>query len=77
MVAAVQLKGCVAGASVFRIIISEFSHRKESCLVVLLEGDKGTEVGFHRAVLPLDLAVSLRVEGCGKAPFDSEEVTKR
>ena len=67
MVAAVQLKRCVAGAGVFRIIIGKFSYRKESCPVVLLEVDKSLEVGFHRAVLPLGLAVSLRVEGGGES----------
>ena len=77
MVAVVQLKGCVAGAGIFRIIISKFSHQKEPCSVVLLEINEGTKVGFHCAVLPLGLAVNLRIEGCGKSPFNSEKVTKQ
>ena len=76
VVAAVQLKWCVAVASIFCIIIGELSHWKELCLVVLLEFDEDTEISFYCAVLPLGLAVSLRVEGCGKSLFDSEEVTK-
>ena len=77
MVAEVKLKGCVAGAGVFCLIIGEFSHRKEPSPVFPLEVDESMEVSFHCAVLPLGLAVSLRVEGCAKFPFDSEEVTKR
>ena len=77
VVAAVQLKGCVAGASVFCIIIGKFSHWKKLYPVVLFKVNKNTEVGFYCAILPLNLAISLRMENCGKSPFDSEEVTKR
>ena len=62
MVAAVQFKRCVANAGIFCIIIGKFSHREESYPVVLLEVDKGLEVGFYHAVLPLGLTVCLRVE---------------
>ena len=77
MIAAVQLKGCVAGAGVFCIIIGKFSHQKEPCPIVLLEVNEGTELGFYCAVFLLGLAISLRVEGCKNFLFDSEEVTKR
>ena len=77
MVAAVQLKRSVTGAGIFRIVIGEFSHRKESCPVVLLEVDKGSEVSFYGAVLPLGLTICLRVEGGGKLAFDAKEVAKQ
>lgn len=76
VVAAVQLKECIAGASIFRIIIGKSNHWKDLCLVVLLEIDKSTEVSFYYIVLPLSLAVSLRVKGCKTSLFNSKEVTK-
>ena len=70
VVTAVQLKRCIADAGIFRIIIGKFSHWNESCPVILLKVDKGLEVGFHRAVLPLGLVVSLKVEGGKKSLFN-------
>ena len=77
MIAAVQLKKCVAGAGVFCIIISKFRHQKKSCPVVLFEVDKGSEVDFYRAVLPLGLAVSLRVKDGGEFLFNAKKVEKQ
>ena len=77
MVAVVQLKRCIAGASIFRIIIGKFSYWKGSYLVVLLKVDKDLEVGFHYAISPLCLAINLRVEGGEESLFDAKEVAKR
>ncbi len=44
--------------------------------MILLEIDKGSEIGLHGAVLPFGLAISLRVEGCGKPSFDPKEVAE-
>ena len=63
MEAAVQLKKGVAGAGVFRIVIGKFCHRQQPSLVVLLIVDESPEIGLHRAVLPLCLAICLRVAG--------------
>lgn len=71
VVATVQLKQCIAGASVFCIIIGEFSYWKEFCLIVLLKVDKNTEKSFHCIVLPLGLAVSLKVEDGRKPTFNA------
>ena len=76
MLAIVKLKGCIASAGVFHIIIGKFSYWKEPCPVVLLEVHKNTEVSFYCAVLPLGLTINLRVEGYEKSSFDSEKVTK-
>ena len=77
MVATVRLKRSVTGAGIFRIVICKFSYWKESCPVVLLEVDKGLEVSFYGAVLPLGLTVCLRVERGGELAFDAKEVAKR
>ena len=53
----------MAGASVLRIIIGEFSHRQEPSPVVLLIIDEDAKVGLHNTILPFSLAIGLRVEG--------------
>ena len=74
MISAIELKRCVAGAGILGIIVSELRHGKKSCPIILLEVDKGSEVGFHHTILPLRLAVRLRVEGGGESPLDAKEI---
>ena len=74
MISAIELKRCVAGVGIFGIIIGKLRHGEKSCPIILLEFDKGLEVGFHRTILPLSLAVRLRVEGGGEFPLDAEEI---
>ena len=76
VITAVQLKRSVTSAAVFRIVIDKFSHRKEPCLVVLLEVNECLEVSFYGAVLPLGLTVCLRVERGGELAFDAKEVAR-
>ena len=74
MISAIELKRCVAGAGILGIVVSELRHGKKSCPIILLEVDKGSEVGFYRTILPLSLVVCLRVEGGGKSLLDAEEI---
>ena len=74
MISAIELEKCVADAGILGIIVSELCHGKKSCLIILLKVDKGSEVGFHRTILPLNLAVCLRVEGGEESPLDAEEI---
>ena len=74
MISAIELERCVASASILGIVVSEFRHEKKSCSIILLEVDEGLEVGFHRTLLPLSLAVPLRVEGGEESPLDAEEI---
>ena len=75
MISAIKLKKCVAAASIFSVVVSKFHHRKKSCPIILLEIDKGLEIGFHRIILPLCLAVRLRVESNGESPLNTKEIT--
>ena len=59
MISTVKLKRRVANASIFSIILSKLYHRQKLYLVILLEVDKNSKVGFYCAVLSLDLAVHL------------------
>ena len=64
----------MAGASILGIVVSELRYEKKPCLIILLEVDKGLEVGFHCTILSLNLAVHLRVEGGEESPFYAEEI---
>ena len=75
MISAIELKKCVAGAGILGIVVSELRHGKKLCPIILLKVDKGSEVGFHRTILPLSLAVRLWVEGGRESPLDAEEIT--
>ena len=74
MISAIELEKYVAGAGILGIVVSKLRHGKKPCPIILLEVDKGSEVGFHRTILPLNLAVRLRVEGGGESPLDAEEI---
>ena len=69
--ASIQLEGGIAGVGIFGIIIDEFSHRQESCLVILLVVDKRPEIGLHCTILPFNLAISLGVKGGRESFLDS------
>lgn len=55
------------GAGILGFVVGESCHRWEPSPVILLIVEKGSEVGFHRAVLLLGLAVGLCMEG-GEEP---------
>lgn len=74
---AIQLKKRVTGTCILSIVISKLGHWQEPSPVILFEIDKGSEVGFHRAILPLGLVVGLRVEGGGQSASNTEEVAKQ
>lgn len=67
MIATIELKKRIAGHQ--GGCIDGYLHR--------LSIDEGSEVGFHRTVLHLRLAVGLWVESVGKPAFDMKEVTKQ
>ena len=67
----------MAGADILGIVVSKLRHEKKSCPIILLEVDKGFEVGFYHTILPLNLAVCLRVEDSRESPLDVKEITKQ
>ena len=64
----------MAGAGILNIVIGKLRYGKKSCLIILLKVDKGSEVGFYRTILPLNLAVRLRIESGGEFPLDAKEI---
>ena len=75
MISAIELKKCVAGTGIFGIIVSKLRYGKKPCLIILLEVDKGLEIGFHCIILSFSLAVCLWVEGGRKSPLYAKEIT--
>lgn len=63
MVPVIKQKKYVTSTGVFRIIVSKFSYKKKSNLVILLIIDKNVEVGCQNTVLSLNLAIGLQVKG--------------
>ena len=74
MIFGIEIERCVAGAGILGIIVSEFRHKKKLCPIILLEVDEGSEVSFYCTILPLSLAVRLRVKGGGEFPLDAKEI---
>ena len=63
MEVAIQLKRGIPDPGIFRIIISEISHRQEPYPVIMLVVDKGSEVDIYCTILSFSLAVNLGVKG--------------
>ena len=59
MISEIELKRCIASASILGIIVSELYHSKKPCPIILLEVDKGLKVGFYYAILLFGLTVYL------------------
>ena len=74
MISAIELERCVAGAGILSIVVGKLRYGKKSCPIILLKVDEGLEVGFYRTILPLNLAVRLRIKGGKKSPLDAEEI---
>ena len=70
MEAAVEFERRVAGAGVLGIVVGELSHWQELCSVILLPVHEGSEVCLHCAVLPLCLAIGLRMESRKESSLD-------
>ena len=74
MISAIEFKRCVAGAGILGVVIGKLRHGKKLCPIILLEVDKGLEVGFHRVILPFSLTVHLWIEGGGESPFYAKKI---
>lgn len=77
VVVTIQLERCVASICFLCIIISKSCYWQTLYLVIFFKIDKNSKVDFYHAILPLFLAVSLRVEDNRKLPLDSEEIKKQ
>lgn len=63
MIAAIEFKRRMTDTGIFCIIVGKFSYWEKSNPVILLIIDEGMEISFYSTILPLCLAISLRMEG--------------
>ena len=62
MISAVKLKKSIASICIFCIIVSKLRYRKKPYTIILFKFDKKLKVSFYCAILPLKLAIFLRIE---------------
>ena len=74
MISTIKFKKCVAGASILDVNVGELRHGKKSYLIILLEVDKGSKIGFYCTILPFGLTVCLWMEGDGESPLYAKEI---
>ena len=70
MEAAVEFERCVAGASIYDIVVYKLSYWQEACPVILLPVHKGSEVCLYCTILSLCLAIGLRMESRRESSLD-------
>ncbi len=76
VIAIVKSKRYIAATYILYIIIGKLNYYKESSLIILLVVNKNPKVNFYLIVLPLYLAISLRMKDGEEPLFDLQEVTK-
>lgn len=74
MVAVVDIERRVAGVRIFGVVVNKLSYWQKPSPVILLIINKRFEVCLHSAVLPLGLAVCLRMNGSRKLLLDVKKV---
>ena len=47
------------GAGILGVVIGKLRYGKKPCLIILLEVDKGSKVGFYHTILPFGLIFRL------------------
>lgn len=75
MIGAVELEKRIANIHIFSVIIYKFCHEQELYPVVLLLINKNICISFHRTIMPLGPAVSLRIKYSGNVLFNVKEVS--
>lgn len=76
MIVIVEFKKYVAIAYILGVVVGKFSCWEKPSPIILLIVDKISEVGLHHSILPLRLAVNLRVEGNREPFLDFQKVLK-
>lgn len=64
----------ITHTSIFCIIISEFSYKKELGLIILFIINKNLKMNLYYAVLSLSLAIHLRIESNKEPLLNPKEV---
>lgn len=70
----VKLIRWITVADIIRIIVSKFSYKIESDLIVLFVIDKSSKICLYYAILPFSLPTSLRVKSSRESLVDLKKV---
>ena len=71
---AIKLEKYITRTSIFCIIVSKFSYKKESSPIILFIINENLEIDLYYIILPFNLAISLRLESNEEPLLDSKEV---
>lgn len=71
---AIKLEKSVAGTCIFYIVVRKFYYRQELCPVIFIPIDRYLEIGLNSGVLPLGLAIYVRIKWDTELTFDAKEV---
>ena len=63
MISIVKLKKYVVNTGILDIILSKLYYKKKLCPIILFKFDKSLKKCFYYAILPLNLAIYMRIEG--------------
>ena len=74
VVATIEFEKCVGDAYIFGIITGKLGYWKELSPIVLFIIDKNFEVCLHCTILPLGLAINLKMVGNKELLLDCQEV---
>ena len=74
MISVIELKKYIAGTGVFGIVVGKLCHEKKPCLIILLVVDENSKVDFYCIILPLSLAVCLRMKSSEKSPLHVKKI---
>ncbi len=64
----------MAGAQILGVVVGKLSYQKEFSPMILFIINKGSEVSFYCTIIPLGLAINLRVESCRKPLLNHKEI---
>ena len=75
MISIIELKKYLANIGIFGIIISILYYKKKPYIVILLEIDKDSKIGFYYMIVLFNLIVGLYIKSVRKSPIDAKEIT--
>ena len=74
MISTIEFKKCMANTGFLSVVIGKLHHGKKPCSIILLEFDKGLEIGFYCTILSFSLTVCLWVEAHRESLLNAKEI---
>lgn len=74
MIAAIELKRCIANICILSIVKYRVCHKHEPCLVFLLSIDNSIQISFYGIILSLGLTVYLQIKCSKKVLLNAKNI---